>query len=294
MSSSWSKLIVNDDTIPKENNIIVFYRNMDSLTHYIELMSIEIMVKSNPADFFQFLPVKIHDRSYNLYCCLVSEDYDSINLLQPFLNEEDNFVVISLLDWMSLDQQMWLSYLQDCQDKLVAFNKKLNLIAKWIVALHSENIYSLVNDRIEWYQDHVEYIQQSLRSFALNNQDGLIYLDSRLDYSPNFSDNILQNKFTDNDLDMVNPTKILIPFGTDSNNFILTINDKFDSTNNKEGYLNKVPKSEKIKRKTLFDYKQIEIDNNDDYSFNKSKYDTEHDPIIEPMTKLFDYSKRLR
>lgn len=295
MTNSWSKLINHEDATPKEHNIALIFRNFNTLVQFMDLMKIETEVKLDPLHFFQFLPIMVAEIPFNLYCCLVNEDCNMLNLLKPFLNSNDDFTWINLVDWKIPDQQEWLAHLYKCQEFIEAQESKINFGSAWILTLHSENTYNLVSERAEWYQDHVEYIQQCLRVFAINNRNGLIYLDSRLNFKEEYTNKIFQNKFSADDLDMVSPTKILIPFGMDSDKFILTVNEKFNLNCTLNDYIDKIPKSEiKPKRNHFLDNRQLTQNHSDEYSYNRKDQDSEKDPLLEPMTKLYEYSKRLR
>lgn len=172
----------------------------------------------------------------DIYTNLIEfENYDSLAYLKCLLPKNEGSMNIKwcvILDWAIADQRRWLGYLRGYTERLesLGFNMVNNKVC--IICLHSEKIYDLQRLTTSWSSSHIDFIQQTLRSFCLYKRCSLLYIDngelSNEELKDVFNEVVIVGKF--HKLEMVASSRICISEGSDSIGLIQTLNETFDPT----------------------------------------------------------------
>ncbi|CDH10728.1 uncharacterized protein ZBAI_02514 [Zygosaccharomyces bailii ISA1307] len=171
------------------------------------------------------------DATIELYSLKFPLSRNKIQYLEAFLDVQSAKIKwYFLLDWGLSDQIYWLRQLSESIDTLK--NEQVSLMAGSItvVCLNSDHIYFKLRNTTEWHSNHVEFLQQSLRSFCLLKKCSLIYSDSSdLETSRlQVFTKLLFDNYRGIQTDFVSTCKLLIPYGSDTVGLIKTLDETFD------------------------------------------------------------------
>lgn len=172
-----------------------------------------------------------HDKTIELYSVLFPLTEEKMRFLEAFVDITTvNIKWWFLLDWALSSQRTWLRDLNDSMNILKS--EDANLLAGSITTtcLNTDHIYFKLRNTTEWHSSHVEFLQQSLRSFCLLKKCSLIYADP--DASGTSGQQVFIKLLFDNyreiQAEFVSACKILIPYGSDTYGLIKTLDDTFE------------------------------------------------------------------
>lgn len=173
--------------------------------------------------------------AYTVSFPLTSVALEYLNAMVELKNGDDcNLHWVFLLDWSMSNQRLWLQELISSIDLLS--NSGIGIPAGTITAccVNTENIYTWQKNTTQWLAQHVDFIQQSLRSFCLLKRCSLLYCTTLQPSSPP-SDidkevflNILIGKFESVPTDLVSASELRVPWGSDSVGLIKTVSESFE------------------------------------------------------------------
>lgn len=192
-----------------------------------------------------------------------------------------------LLDWGLSDQIHWLRQLSESIDTLK--NEQASLMAGSITVacLNSDQIYFKLRNTTEWHSNHVEFLQQSLRSFCLLKKCSLIYSDSSDSETSRLQVfiKLLFDNYRGIQTEFVNTCKLLIPYGSDTEGLIKTLDDTFDPSEVLDGDFMAQRYEKMIPRPKMSDLQGLEdIEEN-------SPFDLEHPYTVDVQQKLSELYK---
>ncbi|CCC69859.1 hypothetical protein NCAS_0D02780 [Naumovozyma castellii] len=174
--------------------------------------------------------------SLDVYMLYTPTDLETIDLMNTFTKgicstSRKLIHWIFVLDWEVPNQKSWLRYLINSFTTLQKLETEHSKTDRAVWCINSEFIRTLFRSTTLWHSHHVDFIQQTLRSFCIRKHSSLAYIDNN---SKKFSIKaILKDILQDDDIspvEMVDQTNILIPFGADSDSLIKTLDDAFDPT----------------------------------------------------------------
>ncbi|GCE97647.1 dynein light intermediate chain [Zygosaccharomyces mellis] len=166
-----------------------------------------------------------------LYSVLFPLQEASLECLKSFVDLKSTAIKWwFLLDWRLDDQKFWLSNLIRSLEVLRVANSNLTAGSVTICCLNTDQIYTKQKSTTTWNSNHVEFLQQSLRSFAFLERCSLVYSD------PNDSTRsgtllfgqLLADNYREIQADFVSATKILVPYGSDTPGLIKALDESFE------------------------------------------------------------------
>ncbi|GAV53805.1 hypothetical protein ZYGR_0AK03070 [Zygosaccharomyces rouxii] len=166
-----------------------------------------------------------------LYSVLFPLQENSLKCLESFVDVKSTAIKWwFLLDWSLEDQKFWLRKLIKSLDTLKAANANLTAGSVTINCLNTDQIYTKQKNTTAWHSNHVEFLQQSLRSFSFLEKCSLIYSDPKDPTTSNTQlfGQLLADNYREIQADFVSATKILIPFGSDTPGLIKTLDESFE------------------------------------------------------------------
>ncbi|CAR27811.1 hypothetical protein ZYGR_0N02970 [Zygosaccharomyces rouxii] len=166
-----------------------------------------------------------------LYSVLFPLQETSLECLKSFVDVKSSTIKWwFLLDWSLNDQKFWLAKLIKSLETLKAANVNLTAGSITISCLNTDHIYAKQKNTTTWHSNHVEFLQQSLRSFSFLEKCSLVYSD------PNDSTRsgtqlfgqLIADNYREIQADFASATKILIPYGSDTPGLIKTLDESFE------------------------------------------------------------------
>lgn len=180
---------------------------------------------------------KHHIIDMDIYSVRSPVDKSVIALLRASLGIQAETTLIKwcfLFDWEMSNQKTWLRQLSSSYDMLRGSGFKLSEGSINVICLSADQIYIKQKYTTEWHSQHIELIQQTLRSFCLLKKCSLLYTDSTsagTDDEKHLFMNLVSKNYREITPIFVNPTRIIIPYGSDTVGLIKTLNDTFDPSN---------------------------------------------------------------
>lgn len=295
--------IINKREEPKDEiSLVVIYRNSETLASFKEQFITNNYnndgttdnVESVKSGFLSSRHIIFQgDIPINLYFCLCDDmGINCISLVKPLLSNANNIHWLILLDWSIYDQQLWLEHTDNCLKEIGNEGPR-----RTVLAINSEHIYEIQKDIPLWYSYHIDYIQQALRWYCLQNGNGsqgcdIIYTESKEEELGMLFKKLLTNRFTKEDIEMAQTTKLLIPTGHDKLSLIKALDDTF---NEKQCTLQKfkevvpAPTKLELSLESLTSQRQYFVVPADDDPIKESNSLNEQ----EQLKQLLDYSKTL-
>ncbi|QLL30228.1 hypothetical protein HG536_0A00450 [Torulaspora globosa] len=127
-----------------------------------------------------------------------------------------------VLDWAMPNQRFWLQELISSVDVLSSSGACIPAGSMTICCVNTDHIYTWQKNTTQWLPEHVEHIQQALRSFCLLKKCSLLYYPTLLPSSA-LSDsdkeaalNVLLGKLDLISADLVSTSDLRVPWGSDS------------------------------------------------------------------------------
>lgn len=163
----------------------------------------------------------------------------SVDYVKAFvkLEEPENCSIhyFFLLDWSMSDQRFWLRQLNSSVRLLRDSGCYLPEGSITVCCLNTEHIYTWQKNTAHWLPRHIEFVQQSLRAFCLLEKCSLLYSANgsnaeSLEAERAVFIKIISRDFAEITPELVNPSNLLIPYGSDSLELIKTVSDSFDPT----------------------------------------------------------------
>lgn len=237
--------------------------------------------------------------NYELYSTLFPlEDY-SLKCLESFIDLKSTSVKWwFLLDWNLDDQKYWLRKLIRSLDALKAANANLTAGSITISCLNTDQIYTKQKTTTVWHSTHIEFLQQSLRSFSFLKKCSLIYSDPNdsIRSGVQLFNQLLNDNYREIQADFVTGTKILIPYGSDTPGLIKTLDESFEPL--------QVLKEEFVAQRfeKLIPGEKLDTDEDEDEGRNEKEnddddacYDIHHPYIVDvqqELSKLYERGKQ--
>ncbi|CCF60034.1 hypothetical protein KAFR_0I02550 [Kazachstania africana CBS 2517] len=161
----------------------------------------------------------------NIYSMVSPVEHSTLSLLHPIIEQiRGNVQLCVVLDWSKNSQRSWLRYLNDMFKELQVFESLMQL---HVICVNSNVIWELQRSSTSWNTRLIGFVQQSLRSFCLEKNGSLYFLQENgtIDI---LTDIIHENTHDDTRIEMIDISKTFIPSGSDSFGLIKTIDDTFD------------------------------------------------------------------
>lgn len=170
------------------------------------------------------------------YALITTFDETPIESIEPLIsNDKSEIKWTFLLDWTELHQGTWLRFLSKQFESLESkgYDLKNENISVW--CMNSDYMFELQKNDILWESFHFEYLQQSLRSVLLYRNGSLIYVDKKRNQLPLFEIFVKLCLHNRNDkykslnqfTEMSETSQVFIPFNSDSEDLIKTIDEEF-------------------------------------------------------------------
>lgn len=221
----------------ESKTLIIIYRNSETLNSFQRqyLLFDSSIINNGTTDFLSFNNIRLDNLSIDTYCCLFDENINFIEMVKIFIRSvrRENVHWIILLDWSIYDQQKWLEHILKCVKEINGSNSKENehIINKTIVCINSEHIYKIQKNLPIWYSRHIDYIQQTLRWYSIQENCNLVYSETGQERLNETTKKIINSntcKFNMEDIEMAKTTRIFIPCGYDNINLIKTLDETFN------------------------------------------------------------------
>lgn len=139
-----------------------------------------------------------------------------------------------ILDWTMSNQRFWLKELILSIDLLSSNGACIPAGSITICCLNTDHIYTWQKNTTQWLPEHVEHIQQALRSLCLLKKCSLFYYPtvSTPPLLSNFDKetalNVLLGKLDSIPADLVSTSELRIPWGCDSIGLIKTVSESYE------------------------------------------------------------------
>lgn len=178
--------------------------------------------------------LKGNEHNWDIYSVRFPVNNSAIALLEAVLDKQSETKLIKwcfLFDWEMSNQKTWLRQLTSSYDMLRQSAFKLSEGSINVLCLSAEQIYTKQKYTTEWHSQHIELIQQALRSFCLLKKCSLVYTDSTsagTGEEKHLFINLVSKNYKEISPVFVNPTRIVIPCGSDTVGLIKTLNQAFD------------------------------------------------------------------
>lgn len=162
----------------------------------------------------------------------------ALDYLKAFVNWQDanSFSWFFLLDWSMSDQRFWLSQLISSTELLDSSCANVAAGSITVCCVNADYIYTWQKNTTQWHPQHVDFIQQTLRAFCLLKKCSLLY-NTTLDKSAETHEldketfmSILAHKFDKIAVNLIAPSELQVPWGSDTTGLIKTLSDTFDPT----------------------------------------------------------------
>lgn len=216
----WDTLITKQSDSPDPISLVIIFRHVDSLNSFQQHFNLQTSIDEN--EFIKYHHTNIENIQLDLYYCLYNDEINTIDLIKPLLKDTPTTQIhwLILLDWSIYDQQLWLKHIISCFDIIKEYSNKT------LFVINTDHIYKIQQNVPIWYSFHIDYIQQTLRLYAMRNNADLIYTNSTS--SQSLLQSLITHSFTNQDVEMAKTTTILIPNGHDSLPLIKTLDGNFN------------------------------------------------------------------
>ncbi|QLQ77795.1 hypothetical protein HG537_0A00420 [Torulaspora globosa] len=161
----------------------------------------------------------------------------ALEYLKAFVNLKSPDYSVSwflVLDWTMSNQRFWLQELISSIELLSSNGACIPAGLMTICCLNTDHIYTWQKNTTQWLPDHVEHIQQALRSICLLKKCSLFYYPTLSpssvlsDFDKDVALNVLLGKLDSIPADLVSTSKLRIPWGCDSIGLIKTVSESFE------------------------------------------------------------------
>lgn len=251
MSNPWTELLkkVDDRAVPRYKKVIIVCApNVESSRQFeARFLPTGVQTLNETLNVLGFDATSLEVRTSNgrlehfldldVYTIPFPVKGRSIECLRAFVKLEDhqNYDIhyFFLLDWSMSNQRTWLRQLNSSVQLLQDAGSDVSQGSITVCCMNTEHIYTWQKNTAQWLPRHVEFVQQSVRSFCLLKECSLLYCTSLANSEKEKTDqtvfvDIVSGDFSHIMADLVNPSKLLIPFGSDSIGLIKTVCDSFD------------------------------------------------------------------
>lgn len=242
MTNSWKQLLEDDDTNSNSRDCsisLVVCSNSLETQHTFLRQFLATDSKQQSTDMIGFISEQVSFNNHaddeednvtlNIYTMHLPLSSNNLDSLKIFIDSDVGHTKwLFLLDWIFHDKKRWLRDLVDSYRLLEGHGFTLTEGSSTVMCLNSSHIRELERNTTSWNMHKFEFMHQSLRSFCLLNRSSLIAADGSTD-----ADTVREilklvlRKKTEKENEMVNLEKLFIPWGTDSEGKIKTIDGDF-------------------------------------------------------------------
>lgn len=307
MSNLWSDLLQQNDgdkSTPSRRIVIVCSPTIESLRSFEKtFLPPECEFSNHSMHSIGFTSTNLRKGleteelvHCELYSILFPVQEIQLEQLEAFIDLKSSIIKWwFLLDWSLVDQKFWLRKLHTTVRGLKISNTNLKAGSITINCIHTDHIYKKQKNTTDWHSNHVEFLQQTLRSFSLIEQCSLVYSDPTGSIMSGIQllGQLLVDNYREIQSDFISASKILIPYGSDTPGLIKTLDESFKPSEIQEDEFI-TQKFEKFipGRKLQADQEEQE---EADHSIQEGEYDINHPYTVDiqlELSKLHERSKQ--